>query len=75
MHYAPETYKMWSKGFTLLKFDNFTATQILREIKLWQIQTVKNVIFYNIRDFELWILENLGLEKLLKLTKIKIQNL
>ena len=32
-HYAPETFKMGSKGLTLLMFDQFTATQILREIK------------------------------------------
>ena len=37
VHYAPETFKMWSWGLTLLKFDNFTATKILREIKFWQI--------------------------------------
>ena len=35
MHYAPETFKMISKGLTLLKFDHFTATPILREIKFW----------------------------------------
>jgi len=27
-----------------MKFYNFTATQILREIKSWQIQMVKNAI-------------------------------
>ena len=28
-HYAPETFKMWSSGLTLLKFDHFTTTFIL----------------------------------------------
>ena len=35
------------EGLTLLKFDDFTTTQILREIKFWWIETVKNVIFCN----------------------------
>ena len=35
----------------------------------------KNVIFDNFRDFELWILVNLGLERCSHLLKIKIQNL
>ena len=26
LHYAPEIFKMWSLGLTLLKFDTFTAT-------------------------------------------------
>ena len=32
-HYAPETFKMWSWGMTLLKFDNLTVTPVLGEIK------------------------------------------
>ena len=40
MNYAPENFKMWSQGLTLLKFDHFTATQILREIKFWRIQSL-----------------------------------
>ena len=45
-HYAPETFKMWSEGLTLLKFDNFTATPILRENKFWWIQTVRKRHFW-----------------------------
>jgi len=45
MHYAPETFKTCSQGLPLLKFVNFTATHILREIKFWRIETVKNDIF------------------------------
>ena len=47
-----------------VKFDNFTATQILLEIKFWKIQTVHNVIFGNFRHSELW-----KLVRLLKYTK------
>ena len=46
LHYAPETFKMWSWSLTLLKFDHFTATQIVREIKFWQIQTVQKCCFW-----------------------------
>ena len=31
-HYAPETFKMWSQGLNLLKFDHFTVTPLSREI-------------------------------------------
>ena len=36
--------------------DDFTATQILREIKFWQIQTVKKCYFDNLAtlNFEFW---------------------
>ena len=42
------------KTKTLLKFNSFTGidTGILREIKFWCIQTVKNVIFGNFRASE-----------------------
>ena len=33
LHYAPETFKMWSYRLTLLKCDHFTATPNLRKIK------------------------------------------
>ena len=33
------------RGVTLLKIDHFTTTQILHEIKFWQIQTVKKCHF------------------------------
>ena len=74
-HYAPETFKMWSEGLTLLKFDHFTATQILCEIKFWWIQTVQIVIFAKFRDSELWIFGKFGTWKLLKFAEIKIENL
>ena len=45
-----------------MKFDNFTATPILSEIKFWRIQTVQNVISGNFRDSELWILVNFWVE-------------
>ena len=41
MHYAPESFKMLNQGLTLLKFENFAATPILREIKFWPIQTIQ----------------------------------
>ena len=47
---------------------NFASNQF------WQILNLKNWPFYNFRDTQLWILVNLGLEKWLKITKIKIQN-
>ena len=43
--------------------------------QFWQDLNVKNCHFYNFRDSQLWILVNLGLEKWLKYTKIKIQYL
>ena len=45
-HYAPETFKKWSLGLTLLKFDHLTAAQILREIQFWRIQTVHKWHFW-----------------------------
>ena len=33
------------EGLTLLKFDDFTTTQILREIKFWRIETVQKCHF------------------------------
>ena len=52
-HYAPETFKMCSYGLTLLKLNNSTATQILREIQFWQIEASKSAIFGNFRGSEL----------------------
>ena len=75
MHYALETFKMWSLCLTLLEFDNLNVTQILREIQFWWIQTVQNVNFGNFRYSELWIFGKFGTWKMLKFTKIKIQNL
>ena len=46
-HYAPEPFKMWSWGLTFLKFDHITATQILREIEFWQIQTLLKCHFWH----------------------------
>ena len=67
---------MGSLGLTLLKFDHFTATQILREIKFWQIQTVQKCSFLEILETLLFeFLVNLGLESCSNLLKIKIQNL
>ena len=43
--------------------------------QIWQIQTDQNVIFGKFRDFELWILVILRLEKWLKFTKIEMQKL
>ena len=74
-HYAPETFRMRSLGLTLLKFVDFTPTAILREIKVWWIQTVQKVIFGNFRYSELLILVNFGLESCSNLLKIKIQSL
>ena len=34
------------------KFDYFTATQILREIKFWQIQMIQKCHFFNSRGYE-----------------------
>ena len=54
-----------------MKFDNLTATPILREIKYWLFQTVQNVIYDNFRNCELGILVNLRLESGSKLQKSK----
>ena len=56
-----------------MKFDDFTATQILSEIKFWPVQTVQNVIFGHFRDCELGILVNLGLESYSNLLKSKFR--
>ena len=47
---------------TLLKFDNFTTTSILHEIKFWRTQTVQKCHLWQFWRAELWILVNLGLE-------------
>ena len=39
--------------------------------QFWQKLNLKNCHFYNFRDSQLWILVNLGLEKWLKLLKLK----
>ena len=54
------------------KSHDFSITQILREIKFWQIQTVQKCHFGNFRDSELWIWENLGFESCSNVLKIKI---
>ena len=36
----------------MLKFDNFTATLILREIKLWRVQTVQKCHFWQFWKFQ-----------------------
>ena len=71
LHYAPETFKIWSYGLTLLKYDNLTITQILREIKFWRIQMVKKCQFWQFYWF--WILIFSKFEHLLspKFTKIQ----
>ena len=55
----------------LLKFDYITSPPLLRKIQFWLIQTVKNVIFGNFVDSELWILVNFGLESCPNLLKTK----
>ena len=56
-----------------MKFDHFTTTQILREIKFWRIQTVQKFISGNFGDSKLWILVNLGLESCSNLLKLKFR--
>ena len=75
LHYAPETFKMWSWSLTLLKFDHFTATQIVREIKFWQIQTVQKCHFWHFQRVWNLKLGKFGTKSCKKLLKIKIQNL
>ena len=45
---------------TLLKFDNFTATPILCEIKFLQIRMVQKCYFGNFEGSEFWFLVNLS---------------
>ena len=52
---------------------NFTANQILREMKVWRIQTIQKCHFGNFRDSELWILVNLGLESCSNVLKSKFR--
>ena len=74
-HYAPEIFKMWSWGLTLLTFDNFTVPLQLY-MKSWfgEFKRSENVIFGNFWDPEFWILANFGLESCSKLI-FTIQNL
>ena len=74
LHYAPETFKMWSWGLTLLKFDHFTATQILREIKFWWIHTVPRCYFCQFQRIWILILVYLGSFQVLNLPKFKFQS-
>ena len=59
---------------TVWKFKNLIATQFYLN-QFWQNMNLKNCLFYNFWYSELSILVNLRLEKLAKLTKIRIQNL
>ena len=59
----------------LLKFENLTVTQILREIKFRQIQTVQKCNFGNFRDSEFWFLVNLSIFQVPNLPKFKFQSL
>ena len=54
LHYAPETFKMWSWSLTLLKFDHFTATRIVVKSNFGKFKQSKNVIFGNFRASEFW---------------------
>ena len=54
---------------TLLKFDHCTATQILREIQFWRIQTVQKWHFWQFQRLRTFNLGKFGTWKLLKLTK------
>ena len=57
---------------TLLKFDHFTATQILCEIKFWQIQTVQKCHFWPfLETLNFEFLANLALESCSNLLKSK----
>ena len=38
---------------TIWKFNNFSATQILSEIKFWWFETLKNIIFGNSKGSEI----------------------
>ena len=62
-------------GLTLLKFDNFTATQILCEIKFWWIQTVQKCYIYQFWRFWILILVNLSNFQVPNLLKFKVESL
>ena len=68
-----KTFKMGSYGLILLKFDDFTATPILREIRFWRNQTVQKCYFCNFWDSEIWMLVNFGLESCSNLLKSKFR--
>ena len=74
-HYASETFKIWSLGLTLLKFVNFTDTQILREIKFWRIEMLKKCLFCKFRRFWILILVNLAIFQVPNLPNFKVQNI
>ena len=79
LHYAPKTFKMWSYGLTLLKFDHFTATQILRENKFWWIQKVQNCYFcLEVLNFDIskfYQISKFRVSKLPKMTFLDFLNL
>ena len=54
-----------------MTFDHFTATQILREIKFWRIQTVKKCYFDNLATLNFEFLVNFELESCSNLLKSK----
>ena len=58
-----------------VEIQEFNFHSILCENSFCKIWISKSDFFYNFRDTEAWILVNLGLETLLKVIQIKIQNL
>ena len=48
-----EKLRSFSVKTTVWKFNKFSATQILREIKLRWFETLKNVIFGNFKGCEI----------------------
>ena len=62
LHYAPETFKMWSWGLTLLKLIILPPLRFCVKSHFAKFKWSKNVIYGSFTDTELWILVNLGLE-------------
>ena len=76
VHYAPETFKMWSYSLTLLKFDRFTDTPILCESNLNDFKWSKNVFLaiLEVLNFDFSKIEQLSSPKFTKNSKFRVWN-
>ena len=62
-------------NFTVWKFQDFSITQILREINFGEIRSAKTAVFAIFGTLNFVNLVNYSLQKVQKFLKIKIQSL
>ena len=73
LHYAPETFKKWLQGLTLLNLIILLPLRLYVKSNFGKFKWSKKVIFGNFRNYELWILVNLGLENCSNVVKSKFK--